>query len=82
MISKLLCVVVSAAAALWLPGDPLQAQTEQSSFRADAPTPQPRPPNPPAVITPEMRGDIFMARKMYREAAEAYKEGPKIRPCC
>jgi Tfp pilus assembly protein PilF len=29
------------------------------------------------VITPEMRGDIFMAKKMYREAAEAYKEGPK-----
>jgi len=29
------------------------------------------------VVTPEMRGDIFMARKMYREAAEAYKEGPK-----
>lgn len=28
-------------------------------------------------ISPEMRGDIFMARKMYREAAEAYKEGPK-----
>ena len=30
-----------------------------------------------AQVTPEMRGDIFMARKMYREAAEAYKEGPK-----
>ncbi len=29
------------------------------------------------MITPEVRGDIFMARKMYREAAEAYKEGPK-----
>lgn len=28
-------------------------------------------------VTPEMRGDIFMAKKMYREAAEAYKEGPK-----
>src|SRR5579864_3205526 len=28
-----------------------------------------------APITPEMRGDIFMARKMYREAAEVYKEG-------
>ncbi|HVO97700.1 MAG TPA: tetratricopeptide repeat protein [Bryobacteraceae bacterium] len=27
-------------------------------------------------ITPEMRGDIFMARKMYREAIEMYKTGP------
>ena len=32
---------------------------------------------PPPTVTPEMRGDIFMARKMYREAAEAYKEGPR-----
>jgi tetratricopeptide (TPR) repeat protein len=28
------------------------------------------------LVTPEMRGDIFMARKMYREAVETYKEGP------
>jgi tetratricopeptide (TPR) repeat protein len=28
-------------------------------------------------VTPEMRGDIFMARKMYREAAEAYLDGSK-----
>jgi tetratricopeptide (TPR) repeat protein len=27
------------------------------------------------TVTPEVRGDIFMARKMYREAVEAYKEG-------
>jgi tetratricopeptide (TPR) repeat protein len=27
-------------------------------------------------VTPEMRGDIFMARKMYREALETYKTGP------
>src|SRR5579872_345587 len=26
-------------------------------------------------LSPEMRGDIFMARKMYREAIEAFKEG-------
>ena len=29
-----------------------------------------------ALITPEMRGDIYMARKMFREAVEVYKEGP------
>jgi len=26
-------------------------------------------------LTPETRGDIFMARKMYREAVEAFREG-------
>ena len=31
------------------------------------------PPRP--ALTPEMRGDILMARKMYREAAEVYAEG-------
>jgi tetratricopeptide (TPR) repeat protein len=31
----------------------------------------------PITVTAEVRGDIFMAKKMYREAAEAYKEGPK-----
>jgi tetratricopeptide (TPR) repeat protein len=29
-----------------------------------------------SAITPELRGDICMARKMYREAIEAYKLGP------
>jgi len=31
-------------------------------------------------LTPEMRGDIFVARKMYREAIETYQEGPKDSP--
>src|SRR5262245_50415711 len=26
-------------------------------------------------LTPEMRGDIYMARKMYREAIDAFREG-------
>lgn len=30
----------------------------------------------PVKLSPEKRGDILMARKMYREAAETYKEGP------
>ncbi len=29
------------------------------------------------AMSPERRGDILMARKMYREAAEAYREGPQ-----
>ena len=28
-------------------------------------------------LTPELRGDIFMARKMYREAIESYQQGPQ-----
>jgi tetratricopeptide (TPR) repeat protein len=42
-----------------------------------------RPASPDAVtrpataLSPEMRGDIFMARKMYREAADMYKQAPE-----
>ena len=36
---------------------------------AQAETPKP-------VLSAESRGDIFMARKMYREAIEAFNEGP------
>lgn len=32
--------------------------------------------DPARVVSPEMRGDILMARKMYREAADAYRAGP------
>jgi tetratricopeptide (TPR) repeat protein len=31
---------------------------------------------PPVQLDPEKRADIMMARKMYREAAETYKQGP------
>lgn len=32
---------------------------------------------PTKAVTPEMRGDIFMARKQYREAIEAYRQLPE-----
>jgi tetratricopeptide (TPR) repeat protein len=36
------------------------------------------PPKKPAVVlTPEMRGDIFMAEKRFREAAEVYQDNSK-----
>ena len=35
------------------------------------------PPDPSKALSPEMRGDIFMARKMYRQAVETYQTGPK-----
>lgn len=35
-----------------------------------------QPPGPsPTVVSAETRGDIFMAKKMFREAVEVYKEG-------
>ena len=35
------------------------------------------PKKPMPVLTPETRGDIYMARKQYREAAEVYRENSK-----
>jgi len=37
-------------------------------------------PSPSAPITQEERGDLFMVRKMYREAIAAYKQGPQNSP--
>jgi tetratricopeptide (TPR) repeat protein len=40
-------------------------------------TPPVAAPQPsPVPLSPETRGDIYMARKMYREAIEAFREGP------
>jgi tetratricopeptide (TPR) repeat protein len=36
--------------------------------RSDAGTPK---------LTPDQRGDVFMARKMFRDAIDAYREGPQ-----
>ncbi|MBI3280074.1 MAG: tetratricopeptide repeat protein [Acidobacteria bacterium] len=33
-------------------------------------------PPPPQEVTPEVRGDIYMARKMYREAIDVYRQIP------
>ncbi len=41
-------------------------------------SPAVQPPKP--ELTPEMRGDIFMARKMYREAIEVFREASDKNP--
>jgi tetratricopeptide (TPR) repeat protein len=53
-----------------------------SGFRTDVPPPaKPAPAQPPQrTLPPEMRGDIFMARKMYREALDAYREALSSTP--
>ncbi len=33
--------------------------------------------NPPTTVSPELRGDIMMAKKMYREAIDMYKQEPE-----
>lgn len=43
---------------------------------ADVRQPSAPPSDTSKTITAEMRGDIYMARKMYREALETYKTGP------
>jgi len=41
---------------------------------------KPSVPEPKTELTPEARGDVFMARKMYREAIDSYRLGPADSP--
>lgn len=56
-------VWIFVTAAAWA-----QDPTSPLAFRQE----KPRPAQPAATLTPEMRGDILMARKMYRDAVEMY----------
>ncbi len=67
--------VVSASAQVTNTSAP--ATQAENSFRDGSRAPQTAATAQKPAVTPEMRGDIFMARKMYREAVEAYREGPK-----
>lgn len=52
-----------------------QNPLSSSDLRASANVPSLNTPATPP-LTPELRGDIYMARKMYREAIDMYREGP------
>ena len=67
--SLVICITLLAAFCL-------AAQTNSLRAAASTTTALPQPAPTATVISPETRGDIFMARKMYREAIEEYKEGP------
>ncbi|MFB3826385.1 MAG: tetratricopeptide repeat protein [Bryobacteraceae bacterium] len=54
-----------------------RAQTQSLS---DKTSPQTAPAAESAPLTPERRGDIMMARKMYREAIELYRQEPQTNP--
>jgi len=51
------------------------AQTQSNAMLDGTKTSMPTPSQAPKALSPEMRGDIFMARKMYREAIETFREG-------
>src|SRR5258708_6155949 len=69
MVSGLSFVFVTALA--------IQAPPPQTANGFRAPSPDKTAPTDPAkALSPEVRGDILMARKMYREAIEKYQEGP------
>src|SRR5579862_487509 len=48
----------------------------QSSLLDSTRLSKPATPEPKIELTPEARGDVFMARKMYREAIDSYRQGP------
>ncbi|HEY7305363.1 MAG TPA: tetratricopeptide repeat protein [Bryobacteraceae bacterium] len=52
-----------------------QAPLSSSDLRASANVPSLNAPATPP-LTPELRGDIYMARKMYRDAIDMYRRGP------
>jgi tetratricopeptide (TPR) repeat protein len=64
MVSMYLVLILAAAAWAQAPSSPLAFRQENNVPSQLA---QPKP-----ELTPEMRGDILMARKMYREAVEVY----------
>lgn len=79
MLCTLRFAVSGLAATLLLSGAHSTSAFAQSTFRdasANAQTANATE-RPATVVSPETRGDLFMVKKMYREAAEAYKEGPK-----
>ena len=58
-------------------GQGAQSTASPSAYTSDNGLATPLPKKPAVVLTPEMRGDIFMAEKKFREAAEMYQEHSK-----
>jgi tetratricopeptide (TPR) repeat protein len=82
MVSSLWLVAISfGAVQVFLPavaGQSAQSTPPPSGFLNSSDTGLTPPPKKPAVVlTPEMRGDIYMAEKKYEEAADVYLENSK-----
>jgi tetratricopeptide (TPR) repeat protein len=68
----LLCPVLAVCQAT-----PASPPSSPSSSLLDATRlARPAAPEPTIQLSPEGRGDVYMARKMYREAIEAYRQAP------
>jgi tetratricopeptide (TPR) repeat protein len=63
-----------AATSLLLAQQPADTPLPFADTNRTGSTITPREPAPKQTLTPEMRGDILMARKMYREAIEVYSQ--------
>ena len=74
MISRLLALLLMAAFSSAF------AQPQSNAMLDGTKTTVVPPQAPKVPLSPEMRGDIFMARKMYREAIETFREGPPKDP--
>jgi tetratricopeptide (TPR) repeat protein len=75
MIPSLLVAVVTTV--IVFQAAPPQTQNDlRANAPAQTPASSPAPAPGPAQLTPETRADIFMARKMYREAIEMYRQAP------
>jgi tetratricopeptide (TPR) repeat protein len=74
-------LVIVIAASFWGSGFAQTGNAILDKSRTFTPAPpQADKPDDKTEITPELRGDIFMARKQYREAIEAFEQGPPKDP--
>ena len=74
--SVLLFVAIIGPLLAQVPDTQAPAQPAPNQLHAGLRDMPPAPP-PKRDVNPELRGDILMARKMYREAIDAYKEAPE-----
>jgi tetratricopeptide (TPR) repeat protein len=69
-------LVIAIATGLWGIAFAQSGNSLVDKSRTATPAaPQADKPDEKAEVTPELRGDIFMAKKQYREAIEAFKQG-------
>ncbi len=79
MVSRNLAVLFTAAVA-FVAAQPTGGLPDKSSKLVDTRSDKERmlpPQDAKPVLTPEARGDIYMARKMYREAIDVYRQAPQ-----
>jgi tetratricopeptide (TPR) repeat protein len=75
--SVLLFVAIIGPVLAQIPDSQAPAEPKSPDLHAGLRDLPPPPPAPKKDVGPELRGDILMARKMYREAIDMYKEAPE-----